>query len=515
VNLSVNDSFNLAVQMQRQRRFAEAEGIYRQILAQVPNHSISSINLGTLLHETGQYAEAVKLYRTSLALDASPTELWSNLGNTLNDLEEYDQAAAACRQALAINPNVSSAHNNLANALKGKQDLRAAAAHYRRAMELDPNSALPHNNLGTILHVNGDLEGAAQCFQRALELSPQYPEALSNLGSTLSDLGQRNEGMEMFGKALALRPEYAEAHWNLGLALLVLGELERGWSEYEWRWRVRNLIKPRFEFPRPRWNGEDLNGRRILLHSEQGFGDAIQFSRYAPLVKQRGGRVAIYCPDDLLRLMRSLNGVEIVVGWSQPLVDFDLHCPIMSLPNVFKTTLSSIPAEIPYLHPDAQLIQKWRERIGSGSARKVGLAWAGRATHTNDRQRSFRLSQLAELAHAPNVQFFSLQKGEAAAQAKDAPMELTDWTNDLTDFADTAALIANLDLVICADTAVAHLAAAIGKPAWVLVPFAPDFRWLLDRPDTPWYPAMRLFRQKRPRDWKTPITEAAAALRDL
>jgi Flp pilus assembly protein TadD len=511
--MTIEEAFNLAGEKRREGKVGEAEGIYRQILAQRPSHCETRMNLGTMLHECGRFADAVLVYRLGLALDPSSAVIWSNLGNTLIEMDEIAQSAAACRQAVALDPQLSTAHNNLGNALKRKGELAESKKHFELAVNLRPDFVYAQNNLATALHAEGDLQGAEARLRKALELQPNYAEAHTNLGNTLVDLGRWQEGLAECRKCLELQPDYALGHWNLGLMLLRLGDFENGWREYEWRWRVRTLINPRFDFPQPIWHGEDLGGKRILLTAEQGLGDAIQFIRYAPMVARQGGRVLVYCLPELIRLMRTVEGVEQAVGWDKPPPECDVQCALLSLPDAFKTTLATIPGGVPYLSADKTLSRKWGERMEGMGGRKVGLAWAGRPTHYNDRRRSIPLSMLGPLAEVEGTRFFSLQKGEAAAQVADAGLPMTDWTDELNDMAETAALMENLDLVITSDTSVAHLAGAMGKAVWVLLPFVPDFRWMLERSDSPWYPTMRLFRQKRLDDWRGPIDEATAALR--
>jgi hypothetical protein len=308
-------------------------------------------------------------------------------------------------------------------------------------------------------------------------------------------------------------PDNAEAHWHLAGALLRRCDFDEGWREFEWRWRLRHSA-PRRSFTQPEWDGGDLQGRTILLYCEQGFGDVIQFIRYVPLVAKLGAPVIVPAPSQLARLLQSVPGARIVTN--DPLPPFDLQLPLLSLPRVFNTGLQTIPAAIPYLHPDPLLVDQWKLKTSCpGNGMKVGLAWAGRATHPNDRNRSISLQRLSPLTEINGPVFFSLHKGEPAAQATNPPagMKLIDLMADVHDFADTAALIANLDLVITVDTAVAHLAGAMGKAVWVLLPFPSDWRWLLNRDDSPWYPTMRLFRQAQPGDWAAPILQIATALR--
>jgi len=297
--------------------------------------------------------------------------------------------------------------------------------------------------------------------------------------------------------------------------LLLQGDFKRGWQEHEWRWKCRDYPSPQRNFAQPLWDGSALERRTLLLHTEQGLGDAIQFIRYLPLVAQRGGKIIIECQAELRRLFQTMLEKCPIVVRGDPLPAFDLHCPLLSLPLIFGTTLENIPQTVPYLHADAQDVKKWRERLDEHSPHlKMGLVWAGSPTNKNDRSRSIKLQSLAPLGQVPGVRLLSLQKGAAAAEAKTPPMgmELVDYTQELTDFADTAALIANLDLLISVDTAVVHLAGAMGKLVWTLLPFSPDWRWLLERENSPWYPTMRLFRQQVIGDWDNVITRVASAL---
>jgi hypothetical protein len=358
-------------------------------------------------------------------------------------------------------------------------------------------------------------------FDRALKLRPDSAATLNNVGNILHGQGRISEAAEVYRRALRIKPDYGLVHWNLGLMLLLQGELEQGWTEYEWRLQVKQF-GPRTVFNRPQWDGGDLDGQRIVFHAEQGFGDVIQFARYLPEIARRGGRIVLACHTEMHRLMRSAGRTRGEVGslvedWVMPdamLPAYDTHCPMMSLPKAMGTTLANIPLEmIPYIWTEPALQEQWRKRLEGVRDLKVGVAWAGRSTHPNDRNRSFALQTLAPLAGVKGVRLFSLQKGEPARQTKEAGFEITDWTEELEDFADTAAMVEQLDMVISADTSVVHLAAAMGKPTWVLLPFVPDWRWMMDREDSPWYPSMRLFRQPKIGDWQTPIARVVEALK--
>jgi Tfp pilus assembly protein PilF len=479
--LTIQQAFDLALQHHQAGRLREAEQLYRQVLARQPEHADAIHFLGVIAHQVGR-----------------------------NDI-----AVGLIRRAIALNPNNADAHNNLGNALKDKGQLDEAIAAFRQAIALNPNIPEAHNNLGNVLTDRGQLDEAIAAFRRAIALRGNYAQAHNNLGNALKDERQLDEAIAAFRQAIALNPNIPEAHHNLSLALLTRGDFQQGWEEHEWRWRCKDFPSAPRNFAQPQWDGRELEGRTLLLHTEQGLGDAIQFVRYVPLAAQRGGKIIIECQAELQRLFQTMDERCQIVPRGQPLPGFDLHCPLLSLPRVFRTTLANVPKEAPYLHADAEDAGRWENRLADDSLIvKVGLAWAGSPTHKNDRNRSIKLARLAPLGQVPGARFFSLQKGEAAAEAKTPPtgMELVDWTEELKDFADTAALIANLDLVIAVDTAVVHLAGAMGKPVWTLSPYVSDWRWLLDRDDSPWYPTMRLFRQPARGDWDSVITRVADAL---
>ncbi|MHB8746494.1 MAG: tetratricopeptide repeat protein, partial [Gammaproteobacteria bacterium] len=370
-----------------------------------------------------------------------------------------------------------------------------------------------YNNLGLALHGQDRYEEAIVQYQRAIAFKPDYAQAYYNLGNSCVSQGKPCEALLHFEHATALKGDFALAHWNLSLALLLSGDLIPGWKKYEWRWDINKQDKR--NFPCPLWDGEDISGRTILLHAEQGLGDAFQFIRYAPLVAERGARVVVECQSVLVQLLATVRGITRVVDNAERLSGLDMHAPLLSLPNIFHTTLSSIPAQIPYLTADHELVESWRDKIGTVERKlKVGLVWAGNPSHQNDHNRSCSLQAYAPLARVPGVAFFSLQKGPAAVQLNDAPqgLNLIDYTDELVSYSDTAALLANLDLIISVDTSVVHLAGAMGKVVWALLPFAPDWRWLLDREDSPWYPTMRLFRQPQSGDWASVMESVRAAM---
>jgi Flp pilus assembly protein TadD len=416
------------------------------------------------------------------------------------------------RQILAHLPDHPEALHGLGLVAGRAGDADSAIGLIRRAISNNPLSPAYHYNLGVALNEKGRLEEAIESYRKTIQLKPDYTEAHNNLGVALRETGQFEEAIGEYRRAITIQPDFADAHWNLAQSLLLTGDFAQGWQEYEWRWKVPSLT-PRRAFSQPQWNGQALGGRTILLHAEQGFGDTIQFVRYAQCVAERGGRVILESPPELARLLAGCAGVGKVIARGEPLPAFEAHSSLASLPFIFSTDLKTIPADVPYLLADGDLHQRWNKRLGnSPGRRKVGLVWSGRPNYKDHRKRAVDLSQLAPLAKIPDLDFYSLQIGDPAKQPRPAGMKLTDFPRELTDFAQTAAVIANLDLIVTVDTAVAHLAGAMGRPTWVLLPSIADWRWMRERSDSPWYPTMRLIRQKARGDWEGAVQVLAAQL---
>ncbi|MEO6436390.1 MAG: tetratricopeptide repeat protein [Tepidisphaeraceae bacterium] len=407
---------------------------------------------------------------------------------------------------------------NQAVALGQQGHFEEAEALLRAIVADDPTSARAHHNLGVALDGLDKLEPALETLRRAAELRPDDAMTQQTLAKVLAKLGRLDESIEACQRAVQLNPNHAESHGSLARLLLMRGDFKRGWAEYEWRWKCTSFPVPRPKFEQPRWNGAKAPGKTILLYSEQGFGDVIQFVRFASIVARRCASVIVQSPRETLDLIRRMPDVTSAFGDGEPMPAFDLHAGLMSLPLLLSLTPSTIPSDVPYLSPSPKLVESWRERTrGEGARLRVGLAWAGRATHKEDKRRSIRLADFAPLAEAEGVVFYSLQKWDADQQASRPPadMRLIDTGPKLADFSDAAALMVNLDLIISVDTAVAHLAGALARPVWTLLPFAPDFRWMIDRSDTPWYPTMRLLRQTTRGDWTGPIRDATERLRAM
>jgi hypothetical protein len=376
------------------------------------------------------------------------------------------------------------------------------------------------NNFSVTLRERGRWEQAIAAGKEAVEIDPSYAGGWSNLSITLAKVNRMAEAIAAAARAVELEPKRPVYQWNLATALLKAGRLEEGFRHAQARWQTAEIHPTPRHFNRPHWDGSELESRRLLLHTEQGMGDTLQFIRYLPLVAARAGRIIFESPPPLRRLLVPCEAFAQIVVGGDALPDFDVQCALMDLPLIFKTTLQTIPANVPYLQADPALAAGWRTRVAVAGETKLNVAivWAGNPEHKNDRRRSIDPSLLEPIRKVAGARLFSLQtvgqRGFSAnAHAVAAEMGMIDWTDGLVDFADTAAFLANMDLVICVDTAVAHLAGALGKPVWLLLPTASDWRWLTDRADSPWYPTMRLFRQEVPGDWTTPIMRVAESLR--
>jgi Flp pilus assembly protein TadD len=497
-------------------RSIDAIYFYRKAIELHPESAETFSNLGNALFATGEHAEALLCFEQALKLSPCFPQALNNLANVLKEFGRFDEAIAAYQQAVTLQPQAPEPLNNLANALRETGNWDSAISCYQQAMSLNPENPITHNNIGNAFCERGDWPAAITCYEQALALKPDFADAINNLGTALEETGHRDRAMACYLRARQLTPRAVSPPWNIALLQLLQGDYTNGWPGYENRWRQKKQRNTWRSFTQPMLEHvSQIHGSRILLHAEQGFGDVIQFCRYASLVADHGATVFLECQPELVRLLRSLPGVHSVIARQEQLPEFDLHCPLMSLPRVFKTTLASVPAAVPYLHADPADVGNWKAKFATEpDAFRVGLVWAGQATHQKDRDRSLPLAAFAALGNLSGARFYSLQIGAAAAQAELPPIEmsLVNWTGELHDFADTAALVTQLDLVIAVDTAVCHLAGAAGVPVWVLLAYQPDWRWLLDREDSPWYPHTRLFRQPTPGNWAEPLARLASAL---
>jgi tetratricopeptide (TPR) repeat protein len=507
------DLFQAALEHYQAGCFGDAARPLRQILKTYPRHAGSLHMLGLAEQRMGHLESAIELIGKAIALDERNAPYHFNLSRALEDAGRLAEAARSYRRTLTFWPDNPDAHVNLGCVLQELGQLEDAAACFRKAIQLEPGFAEAQTNLGSALRDIGQLEEALICGRRAVELAPNLPAAHVNLGATLERHGRLDEAMACYRHALGLQPGLPAAHNNLALALLAKGDMEAGWNEYEWRWRMPKMRAEQRRFAQPQWRGEAAEGKTLLIHAEQGFGDTLQFCRYATHAAARGLRVIMLVQAPLVRLLGGVEGVALVAGRGDKPPKFDMHVPMLSLPRIFGTALDTIPNAGAYLHADETMEAAWRARLATlgCQGRRIGLVWAGSPSLAADRQRSISAEYLAPLLEVPGCDFFSLQKTGPAAPAGFA---LHDFMGEMDDFASTAALIANLDLVIAADTAVAHLAAALGKPVWLMDRFAPCWRWLTGRTDSPWYPTLRIYRQPRPDDWAPVIAAIVSDLKE-
>jgi len=497
--------------------FAGARAGLEALLAHQPGHGGALELLGLAAGNQGDFRAAAAHLESAAQAGAASPELHYNLAVARQKLGEHDAAIAAFSQALALRPYFFEAHHDLGLSLAARGDGTAAVATFDAALKLRPDSFEALYNKGKALGEIDRFEEEIACYQRAIQLRPDFSGGYVNLGVALRDLHRFDEAMRHFKKAVTLNANDALARCNRAQTNLLTGVFEHGWREYEWRWLDGS---PVHRLPGKPWLGEgSLAGKTIVLHNEQGFGDTIQFVRYVPAVAALGARVILQVQPALVPLLQGFPGVAELVAEGDPLPAFDCHCPLMSLPLAFRTSLATIPPA-PYLRADPERSAAWRARLDAsptgGGRPRIGVAWSGSTWHRNDRNRSLKLEQLGPLL-AGDASFVCLQKDlrEADRATLAALPQLLDVSGELASFADTAALIDNLDLVISVDTAVAHLAGALGKPVWLLLPYSPDWRWLLARADSPWYPGMRLFRQPAMRDWGGALAELGAALAAL
>jgi Flp pilus assembly protein TadD len=495
--------FEQAQALHRAGRLAPAEAGYRQVLALDPRHADSLNYLGILWAQSGRNDDAAGLIGQAIKLRPRIADYQDNLGLVLSALGRLDEAVQCHRKALRLDPRHANAHNHLGTIRAGQGRPDEAERHYREAVRLHPGHVEAHNNLGVALIAQARPDAALGHFQTALQLNPRYLDPYANLATALRNLGRVTEAEAALRAGLRLAPNSPQLRYNLAGLLLLTGRFEAGWPLYEER---RHLPAAPTPPAVPPWRGEALGDQVLLLQAEQGVGDTILTCRYLSLFPAKA-RLVLEVPPALHRLMQSLHRGGTLVKRGQALPPFDRQCPMMSLPLAFGTVGSRIPADTPYLHADPDEVAAWRRRLADRAGLRVGLVWAGNPDHAEDRRRSIPPELLAPLGAVAGVSFVSLQKGGSPT-----PLPLDDWTGELADFADTAALISALDLVIGVDTAVIHLAGALGKPVWLLNRFDPHWLWQTTGTDSQWYPTLRQFRQERPGDWPGVIAAVGAAL---
>jgi tetratricopeptide (TPR) repeat protein len=499
-------------------RYEEALGAFERVIEREPDRIEALSNRALMLARLDRHEEALRGFESALALNPGSADILVNIGNSLTALKKFDEALTTFHRALTIDPRHFVAHIGRGSTLFALKRYPEALDCYEKAIAIAPDQVQGYNNRGLALAMLARHTEAFASYEKALEIDPKFVEAYVNRGNAFGSLGQTERGLADYLSGLEIRPDCVEARWNASLAQLTLGNFRDGWNNYEVRWRKKETAQYKRDLAEPLWLGnEEVAGRTILLHLEQGLGDTIQFVRYAPLLARRGAKVILEVQTPLKSLLAQVEGIAGIFASGEELPHFDLRCPFMSLPLAFGTELDTIPADIPYIPVPADRVPRWQTRLGERHGLRVGVAWAGSASHVNNSNRSIALSRFAALFSVPNVEFVTLQKELAPGDADILRQcrNVTALGEELTDFADTAALISLLDLVIAVDTSVVHLAGAIGRPFWVLIPFAPDFRWLLGGDDTPWYPGARLFRQPGIDAWESVFERVRAELTSL
>ncbi|MBM3564827.1 MAG: tetratricopeptide repeat protein [Alphaproteobacteria bacterium] len=539
-------------ELHRAGRVTEADAIYAELAAIDRNHPDLLFLLGIRAHQSGRHEEAIGLIEQAIARNGSRGDFWRNLatirnvaGDRVGALQaaeravgldgtsadawglfgallltagnRRDEAETALRRAVSLDPAHVEARSDLAVLLVRSGRFHEAEGMFRGLLADRPGFAPGWHNWAYALWEEGRSEEALAAIGRACELSPDTGEYEIMRGMILQGLGRIDEATALYRDLIAHDPAYAEAHWSLARALLLKGRCEEGWREHEWRWRRGEMAAYRREWPMPQWDGSPLGGRSIVLHAEQGLGDAIQFMRYVPLVRSAGaGRIILECEKKMHALFAAIKDIDQLIETGAPFPRADAHCPLLSLPLAFGTTLETIPAPVRYLAADSRRVADWAKRLATLPRPRVGLCWQGNPNFKADKLRSVPFAALEPFLRDARASFVRLQKN--AGENHPANSEwvgriaaFPDMDQGPDAFADTAAIMENLDLIVTSDTAVAHLAGALGRPVWMLTAFAPDWRWLLGREDSPWYPSMRLFRQTRPAAWSDAVGRLIAS----
>lgn len=511
---------SLGLALKGQGNSDEAVLCFQKALEIKPAYAEAYNNLAITLQEQGEIDKAVTFYQKALELEPNDINAYYNMGIALNALGKTEEAISCFKKVTSINPLDAEACTKLGNIFKERGRTTEAIIYYKKALHLKPNNPKAYVDLGGAFYQQDELEKAITCCKKALDLDSQYVDAHYNLGITLEALGQIEDAIEEYNQVLRINPRHTDANWNRSLAYLLTENFAEGWTGYEQRIREKDWanVYP-YKYKLPRWNGSSFEGKRLFVHDEQGVGDTLQFIRYLPMAKEKGGTIVFETNRALFGLLNDFYGIDMLTergSNGQPVIECDCFIPLLSLPRIFKTTLNTIPANVPYLHAEPQKVSYWRNRV-TGPEFKVGIAWRGNPNHKKDQLRSCALDYFAPLGSIPGIRLYGLQKGETASEEKIFAYELgiINHGEELRDFSDTAGLIENLDLVISVDTAVAHLSGAMGKQVWTLLPFVPDWRWMLYRKDSPWYPTMRLFRQSKRGDWVSVFKNVESALRTL
>lgn len=543
-------SFDKGLKLHQQGQLEDAKAIYKAILSENSNHFDATHLLGVIAKQQGRFEEAVQLITLAIKINPTNPHALSNRGNALKELKRFQEAHADYQAAIALVPSFAQAHYNLGLVQQELKEFDQALKSYDRAIELKPDYAEAWCNKGAALQSLGLMDEAIKCYQQAIGFQPQYADAHCNLGVALLECKQFNASIASFTQAINIKPDFAlayfnrgvaykelnqlnsaiadytatarldpqhaEAFWNASLALLTGGDYKNGLILYEWRWRRAGFAGLQRNFDKPLWLGkEPIAGKTILLHCEQGLGDAIQFVRYVGLLKSAQARIVLEAPASLMRLFQTLKDVDQLVMRGELLPEFDVHCPLLSLPLAFKTEINTIPLSGKYIDANQGKVSGWAARLGAKTKPRIGLIWSGSVGHQNDANRSISLKDLLPVLDN-RFEYVCLQKEirpSDLAFLESAPIQVL--AQEIEDFEDTAALCELMDLIIGVDTSVAHLAGALGRPTWILLPFAPDWRWLLNRSNSPWYRSVKLYRQDDAREWGNVFNALRADLKNI
>lgn len=514
--LDIAETIKIAVQHHQANRLEQAEQLCQLVLRSQSDNASALHILGLIAHQRGSNHLAVDLISKAVASNSQVPQFHNNLGVALKALGKFEEAVQAYEKALLLKPDYADACYNIANSLESLGRHTAAVQQYKQALLLKPDDAHTYYNMGIAMQMLGHHAEAIENFNRAIQINPDSAGAYRAMAVSQQIQGRYPEAISSLNRALHLEPDCARTHTDLGMVLLRTGNFTEGWPEY--RWRLENSFWMKHYNDASRWNGSNFAGKRLLVRCEQGLGDNIQFVRYLPMVKSRGGTVVFGAFKQLYSLLKDSPGIDEIVNISvrtQPLV-FDLYSPIMDLPGIFGTMLETIPAQVPYIHADHRKAAYWRQKL-PGTDFKVGIVWSGSPAYKSKHLRDCKLADFAPLSEIDGVKLYALQKGGAAQQIEQfaGKIPVVNLGEQFDDFSDTAAAIENLDLVISVDTSVAHLAGAMGKPVWLILTCTPAWQWLLDRDDNPWYPTMRLFRQQKLGQWNDVFHRVAGQLRIL
>ena len=510
---------NLGISFQKLRRLEEALSSYDKAISLQADYAEAYSNRGAVLQELKRFDEALSSYDKAISIKGDYAEAFNSRGTVLEELKCLEEALSSYHKAISINKDYTEAYYNRGNVLHKLKRLEEALSSYDKAISLHEDYAEAYSNRGLVLQDLKRLEEALSSYDKAISLHEDYAEAYSNRGTVLEELKRLDEALSSYEKAISINKDYAEAYWNSSICYLLAGNFNEGWARYEWRWQSKSISKTAGirKFSQPLWLGtEVLKDQTIFLYAEQGLGDTIQFSRYVSLVAGLGAKVVLEVQPSLVKLLSYLEGISQIISKGDKLPNFDYQCPLMSLPLAFKTELKTIPSVSKNISTDEKKVEKWQAILGEKTKPRVGIVWSGAVNHKNDLQRSLKLSQL--ITHLPSdYEYLSLQK-EISDVDKEVLIEcckIKHFGDDLKDFTDTAALCELIDIVISVDTSVAHLAGTLGKNTWVLLPYSPDWRWLLDRNDSPWYSSVKLYRQEKINDWESVLVNIESDLKKL